>query len=87
MRNSRQVGSFVLAGVGIGTAVWLALRPGNTKMQNLYSNVKNKFFPSPSLATPPIEKAGHPDPHDVDDNKMVSEGAMYSVNYYNEKEQ
>lgn len=35
----------------------------------------------------PVKKAGHPDPHDTDDNKMVSEGAMYSVQYYDEKKQ
>ncbi|TXC90702.1 hypothetical protein FS935_12390 [Metabacillus litoralis] len=33
-----------------------------------------------------IEKAGHPHPHDIEDNKMVSEGAAFSVNYYDEKE-
>ncbi|WP_100404926.1 hypothetical protein [Bacillus solitudinis] len=25
---------------------------------------------------------GHPDPHDYSDNKMVSEGAIYSVKHY-----
>jgi hypothetical protein len=30
---------------------------------------------------------GHPDPHDVADNKMVNEGAMTSVQYYNEEVQ
>ncbi len=30
------------------------------------------------------EKVGHSDPHDVEDNSMVDEGAVYSVNYYNE---
>ncbi|MBM7097854.1 hypothetical protein JSY36_19130 [Bacillus sp. H-16] len=30
------------------------------------------------------EKVGHSDPEDVEDNSMVDEGAMYSVNYYNE---
>ena len=34
--------------------------------------------------TVPTEKLGHPDPHNIEDNKMVDEGAMYSVNYYNE---
>ncbi|TMW71500.1 hypothetical protein [Alteribacter natronophilus] len=30
------------------------------------------------------EKVGHSDPDDIQDNSMVDEGAMYSVNYYNE---
>ncbi|MEJ9307324.1 hypothetical protein P4593_28970, partial [Priestia megaterium] len=35
----------------------------------------------------PIHKAGHPDPMDTEDNKMVSEGSMFPVQYYNEKKQ
>ncbi|MTH54748.1 hypothetical protein GKZ89_15195 [Bacillus mangrovi] len=35
----------------------------------------------------PVEKAGNPDPQDEEDNKMVSEGAQYSVNYYNNTKQ
>ncbi|UCZ52011.1 hypothetical protein LGQ02_14270 [Bacillus shivajii] len=30
------------------------------------------------------EKVGHSDPHDIEDNAMVDEGAVYSVKYYNE---
>lgn len=30
------------------------------------------------------EKVGHSDPQDVEDNKMVDEGAQFAVNYYNE---
>jgi len=29
-------------------------------------------------------KAGHSDPNDPDDNRMVEEGSMYSVQYYND---
>ncbi|MCM3715169.1 hypothetical protein [Halalkalibacter oceani] len=32
-------------------------------------------------------KLGHSHPHDYADNKMVNEGAMTSVQYYNEKQQ
>lgn len=34
----------------------------------------------------PVEKAGHPDPYDYEDTKMVEEGSMYPVNYYNKKQ-
>ncbi|MFK4998596.1 hypothetical protein ACI2OX_18645 [Bacillus sp. N9] len=34
-----------------------------------------------------IEKAGNPDPYDIEDSKMVDEGAMYSVDYYNKEAQ
>lgn len=30
------------------------------------------------------EKVGHSDPYDIGDNSMVDEGAVFSVNYYNE---
>ncbi|PSL50952.1 hypothetical protein B0H94_102229 [Salsuginibacillus halophilus] len=33
------------------------------------------------------EKVGHSDPHDLADNKMVDEGAMYSVLHFNEKQE
>lgn len=32
-------------------------------------------------------KVGHPDPNDYADNKMVNEGALTSVQYYNERQQ
>jgi hypothetical protein len=35
----------------------------------------------------PVEKGGNPDPQNIEDNSMVSEGAMTSVQYYNEKKQ
>ncbi|MFI8574158.1 hypothetical protein ACIGEL_00490 [Rossellomorea aquimaris] len=35
----------------------------------------------------PVEKGGNPDPGNIEDNSMVSEGAMTSVQYYNEKKQ
>jgi len=34
-----------------------------------------------------MQKAGHPDPHDIEDARMVGEGAQYSVDYYNREEQ
>ncbi len=34
-----------------------------------------------------MNKAGFSDPHDPDDNRMVEEGAMTSVQYFNEKVQ
>ncbi|MFB4162791.1 hypothetical protein ACE1TI_02880 [Alteribacillus sp. JSM 102045] len=33
------------------------------------------------------EKVGHSEPHDLEDNKMVSEGAMHSVNHYNKAQE
>jgi hypothetical protein len=85
MKNTRLVRSYVFAGVGIGTLVWFTLKTDNSKIQNFYSSIKNRFIQPSDMRV--INKAGNPDPHDIDDNKMVSEGAMYAVNYYNEKQQ
>ena len=85
MRNTHSVSSYVVAGVGIGTIVWLTFKPDNSKIQNLYSSIKNRFKSSNEISV--LNKAGNPDPHDTGDNNMVSEGAMYSVNYFNEKQQ
>lgn len=73
----------VMLGVG-AAALWMAMKPENKeKITNMASQVKEKVMPSkPDVI--PVQKAGNPDPLDVEDNKMVSEGAMYGVNYYNE---
>ncbi|MFY4775420.1 hypothetical protein [Metabacillus sp. RGM 3146] len=40
---------------------------------------------NPSKEAFPIEKAGNPDPHDIEDNKMVDEGSQYAVQYHDDK--
>lgn len=49
---------------------------------NLTSTENNT---NPSKEDFPIEKAGNPDPHDIEDNKMVDEGSQYAVQYHDEK--
>lgn len=56
------------------------------RIKNVYGKIqfskRGKYTENPEAIT----KLGHPHPHDIGDNTMVSEGSMYSVNYYNEKE-
>ena len=47
--------------------------------------MKNKAINSMNKDKQVMEKTGHPDPHDIEDNTMVAEGSMYAVNYYDEK--
>ncbi|WP_210364253.1 hypothetical protein [Bacillus sp. REN3] len=76
--------SAVMLGVG-AAAVWMAMKPENrTKISNMATQMKDKIMPSGKQEVIPVQKAGNPDPLDVEDNKMVSEGSMYGVNYYNE---
>ncbi|RCK09633.1 hypothetical protein DT075_35985 [Bacillus licheniformis] len=52
----------------------------------VYSKEKIPYFSEKhNVDSFPVEKAGHPSPHDIEDNKMVSEGSMYPVQYYDEK--
>lgn len=87
MKSSRTVGSYVLAGAGIGALLWVAFKPNKESFQGMLQTVKNKVIPSKATQGLPIEKAGLSDPMDIDDNKMVSEGSMYGVHYYNKNEQ
>ena len=47
----------------------------------------NAYIDSQKHQKSDLTAAGHPDPHDIPDNKMVDEGAMTSVQYYNEEVQ
>ena len=78
-----QTKSAVMLGVG-AAALWMAMKPENkNKLTNMATQMKDKIMPSkPDVI--PVQKAGNPDPLDLEDNKMVSEGSMYGVNYYNE---
>ena len=52
------------------------------------NNMKTKvdsFVTSQKLNRSDATKAGHSDPYDLQDNKMVSEGAQTSVHYYNQE--
>lgn len=90
MMNARQLkkplivaGAASLTGAGL-----LAYKPYREKIVQYSKKVKNKLIPLKSRKTDlPLEKAGNPDPEDIQDNNMVSEGAQYSVEYYNKKMQ
>nr|WP_239587442.1 hypothetical protein [Bacillus pakistanensis] len=68
----------------------LTSKENRNKIHNLSEKLKYKWksFRSNELSNKlPIKKGGNPDPMNVEDNKMVSEGALTSVTYYNAKEQ
>jgi hypothetical protein len=81
--------SIAVAGLGTFAAMWLSSEPNKIKAKNSLKEWKRKIKPSPFDRSKnlPIKKAGHPHPHDIADNNMVSEGALYSVKFYNEKMQ
>lgn len=74
----------ILAGIGIGSALLLAYKPNRKRIKLVGSKIKEKL---PVLTeeeqTFPVNEAANPHPHNLEDNTMVSEGAMYSVDYFN----
>ncbi|WP_339146120.1 MULTISPECIES: hypothetical protein [unclassified Sutcliffiella] len=88
--NTRQLKKpLLIAGAAsLTSAGLLAYKPYREKVVQYSKRIKNKVIPLKYRNTSlPIEKAGNPDPEDIQDNKMVSEGAQYSVDYYNKKMQ
>ncbi|MEH7111117.1 hypothetical protein V7124_01930 [Neobacillus niacini] len=87
MKRSVGMSSLVAVGIGASAAVWLSNKPNRIKVESVLRDWKNKVKPNVYVASEqlPIEKGGNPHPKDFPDNEMVSEGAQYSVQFYNEK--
>ncbi|CAH0347136.1 hypothetical protein [Bacillus sp. V59.32b] len=92
MANSRGISPYVLLGVGVAGVSYLSVRNNRQKVTQAFQGLKEKTMKiwsrqktEPEI--PLLEKAGHPDPYDIPDNRMVDEGALFSVKYYNQKEQ
>ncbi|MBZ5753088.1 hypothetical protein [Metabacillus rhizolycopersici] len=89
MKRVLRLKSIIVLGIGASAAMWLSSKPNRIKAENILREWKRKIKPSyfDKNNNLPIEKGGNPHPEDVADNNMVSEGAMYSVDFYNEKMQ
>jgi hypothetical protein len=87
MKRSVSMSSLVAVGIGASAAVWLSNKPNRIKAESVLRDWKRKVKPNVYAASEqlPIEKGGNPHPRDFADNEMVSEGAQYSVQFYNEK--
>lgn len=77
--------NFILAGVGVTSLLLLAKKENREKLQTFTHKMKS-YLPTNEENQYDL-KAGHPDPQDTRDNEMVSEGAMTSVNYYNNQQE
>ncbi|MED2973594.1 hypothetical protein P4361_15290 [Fictibacillus sp. B-59209] len=81
---------FALSAAGV-TSYLLRKGSNRTMAKMMVNDMKDKILPFMKKEEKdqklPVNKAGHPDPYDIDDNEMVSEGSMYPVNYYNKKKQ
>lgn len=87
----RKMNPLLVMGIGLA-AKYLSNKENREKAMEMVEKMKDKAMnmwgggtgqEDPEL----MDKAGHPDPHDIEDNRMVAEGAQYSVDYYNKEEQ
>lgn len=80
----------IMFGLGVAGAL-LYSKENRDKAMDLLGKVKNKatglWGNISDQEHELLEKAGRPDPHDLEDAKMVGEGAQYSVDYYNKQVQ
>ena len=84
----KSVSPYVLLGIGIAGATYLSKQENRDRAIELFQNIKKKSMSllgmqASSLPSELIEKAGHPNPYDDEDTRMVDEGALYAVDYYN----
>ncbi|MCD8510999.1 MAG: hypothetical protein LRY73_14815 [Bacillus sp. (in: Bacteria)] len=68
-------------------AYFLAQEERRKQLRDYYNRSKAKLLNRTKEECDPVlqEKVGHSHPHDHEDNTMVDEGAVYSVNYYNKR--
>ncbi|GGA39796.1 hypothetical protein [Psychrobacillus lasiicapitis] len=82
--------SLLLAGLAAGAYAYFRKKENRDKAMVAFNNTKakvNSFMEAQQHNNSDLTAAGNPDPQDIQDNKMVSEGAMTSVQYYNEEVQ
>lgn len=82
--------TFLLATLAAGAYAYFSKKENRDKAQVAFNNMKTKvesFIETQKVQREPETKAGNPDPYDIPDNKMVSEGAQTSVHYYNQEVQ
>lgn len=78
--------NLLLATIAAGAYAYFSKKENRDKAQVAFNNMKTKaesLINSQKMNRNPETKVGHSDPYDLQDNKMVSEGAQTSVHYYN----
>jgi hypothetical protein len=83
MNKTLLVGTTVAAG---SLGLWLTSKENRSHIHNWKEGLKTKVTKL-KKEDERRNKGGHPDPQNIEDNKMVSEGAMTAVQYYNETKQ
>lgn len=90
MAKISNINKAVLAGIGIAGLSYLSSKNNREKARVMLQNARVKtdsWMTKLKHNTSPLTKVGHSDPYDFEDHQMLSEGAMYGVDYYNQEEQ
>lgn len=78
----------LLLAAAAGAYAYFSKKENRDKAQVAFNNMRTKidsFMKAQQMNRSDETKVGHPDPYDIQDNKMVSEGAQTSVQYYNQE--
>ncbi|MBY8913385.1 hypothetical protein KY305_11620 [Bacillus sp. YC2] len=84
MKQKLLISGLAVSTVGV-TSYLLKDKSNRQKVKNFIHSIKTSFSSKPNIDSFPVSKAGNPHPEDIEDNKMVSEGSMYPVQYYDNK--
>ncbi|WP_416151298.1 hypothetical protein ACM26V_10120 [Salipaludibacillus sp. HK11] len=76
--------SAVFATVIAAGSYYLGKEENREKLLNTFNSLKEKIQQPDGDNSYLKEEVGHSHPEDIEDNSMVDEGAVFSVNYYNE---
>jgi len=90
MMKKRNGGSLLFSAMAAGAYAYFSKPENREKAMVTFNNLKtkaNSYMNTKMVKDTQMKKAGHSDPNDPDDNRMVEEGAMTSVQYYNEEYQ
>jgi hypothetical protein len=75
--------SLLLAGLAVGAYAYFRKKENRDKAMVAFNNTKtkiNSYVEVQKHNRSDLTTAGHPDPYDIPDNKMVDEGAMTAFN-------
>ncbi|MEK4090497.1 hypothetical protein [Viridibacillus sp. FSL H8-0110] len=78
--------SLVIAGIAAGAYAYFRKKENRDKAVVAFNNTKvkvNSFIEAQKHNYSELTEAGHPNPYDEGDSRMVDEGALTSVQYYN----
>lgn len=90
MAGKKTNGLFI-ATLAAGAYAYFSKKENRDKAMETVSVLKEKVDTllnnTNTLVDQSVEKVGHSDPRDLEDNNMVSEGAQTSIHYYNQEVQ